>query len=144
MARKSFKNDKIVIETPRGQIIQRRYTKGSKKGELYARLEWNPGFGKERTAQFNNAQAFVDNEVLRYSSAYVPFQSGMLQKSGILGTVVGSGTVQWIAPYSKMQYYSTADSRSYDEKRGAHWFERMKADHGKAIIAGAKKMAGRG
>lgn len=144
MANKSFKNDKLIVKTPKGKIIERSYTKGKNKGKVYMRIEWNPGFGPKMTAQFNNAQAFVDSEVLRYSSAYVPFQSGLLQKSGILGTEIGSGVVQWVAPYAHSQYYYTALTRSYDMKRGAQWFERMKADHGKAIIAGAKRLAGGG
>lgn len=66
----------------------------------------------------------------------------MLQKSGILGTEIGSGEVAWIAPYAKKQYYETADTRSYDAQRGGHWFIRMKADHGKEIIVGAKERMG--
>lgn len=124
------------IETPRGTII---HTEGAS-----CRLTWNPGFGPQASARYSRAQMFLDSEVLRLSSAYVPIRTSMLQKSGILGTVIGSGTVQWIAPYSKKQYYDTADTRFYDALRGGHWFERMKADHGKALIAKTKEIAGGG
>lgn len=124
------------IKTPRGTIIQ--------TGNTSCRLTWNPGFGPQATSRYSRAQRFLDSEVLRLSSAYVPLKTSMLQKSGVLGTVVGSGTVQWVAPYAKPQYYNTADTRSYDPKRGGHWFERMKADHGKALMAKAKEMAGGG
>ena len=66
----------------------------------------------------------------------------MLDKSGILGTQIGSGEVNWIAPYAAAQYYNTADSRSYDAQRGGRWFERMKADHRDEILRGAKKLGG--
>ena len=94
------------------------------------------------TRNLNAAQQFVDSEVLRYSDPYIPFQTGMLKESGTLGTEIGSGEVNWIAPYAAAQYYDTADSRPYDDQRGGHWFERMKADHGADIIRGAKKIGG--
>ena len=105
-----------------------------------ARLEWNAGFGKKYTGVFNRAQAYIDSEVLRYCSPLVPLQTGMLEKSGLLGTDIGSGLVEYIAPYAHHQYYETANTRSYDASRGAHWFERMKAAHKKDILAGLQKM----
>ena len=69
-----------------------------------------------------------------------PFQTGMLDKSGKLGTVIGSGLVQYIAPYAAEQYYNTATSRSYDANRGSKWFERMKVSYKQDILAGAQKL----
>ena len=131
---------KVIAEitTPKGAVIQYK----TKNGTVKARLEWNPGFSGKWNGQFTDAQRYVDSEVLRHSSRYVPLRTSMLQKSGILGTEIGKGEVCWIAPYARKQYYNTADSRSYDAKRGGHWFERMKADHGAQIIEGAKKRAG--
>ena len=63
----------------------------------------------------------------------------MLEKSGILGTVIGSGEVRYIAPYARRQYYHTAQSRSYDAHRGAKWFERMKPAHKADIQRAAEK-----
>ena len=124
------------IETPKGVIF---------KGENgFAQLEWNAGFSDKWNKSYGKAQEFVDSEVLRLCSKMVPLQTSMLQKSGILGTEIGKGEVCWIAPYARQQYYNTADSRSYDPQRGGHWFDRMKAQHGKAIIAKAKKIAGGG
>ncbi len=120
------------ITTPRGTIS---LNKGGK-----AELTWNAGFGTKWTDVFNKKQAYVDSEVLRYDSPLVPFQTGMLEKSGILGTDVGSGVVEYIAPYAAHQYYDTADSRPYDSNRGAHWFERMKAAHKEDIKNGLKKI----
>ena len=64
----------------------------------------------------------------------------MLEKSGKLGTDVGSGEVDYIAPYAAMQYYQTADTRPYDANRGAHWFERMKVAEKEDILRGADKI----
>ena len=92
----------------------------------------------------NKAQQFVDSEVLRLCDPLVPMQTGMLKKSGTLGTDIGSGEVNYIAPYAAMQYYNTAQTRDYDSNRGAYWFERMKAAHKKEILEGAKNLAGGG
>lgn len=127
---------KAEITTPKGSIIS---TKSGK-----AQLTWNSGFSDKWNAQYSRAQIFVDTQVLRLSDPYIPFQTGMLKQSGTLGTEIGSGEVLWIALYAQKQYYDTADYRDYDPQRGGHWFERMKADNGPAIIAGAKRRAGGG
>lgn len=124
------------ISTPKGTVIS---VDGAQ-----AKLTWNLGFSDKWNGQYSQAQSFVDKQVLRFSDPYIPFQTGMLKESGTLGTEIGSGEVSWIAPYAQKQYYGTADSRDYDPQRGGHWFERMKADHGPAIIAGAKRRAGGG
>lgn len=126
----------VQIKTPRGRIV---HTTTS-KGNVTAELTWNPNFGPTRTKRFSRAQVFVDSEVLRYCSALIPFQTGMLDKSGKLGTVIGSGLVQYIAPYAAEQYYNTATSRSYDANRGAKWFERMKVSYKQDILSGAQKL----
>ena len=121
-----------VITNPRGTIIS------SKNGQ--ATLSWNPNFASQRNEQFKKKQMFVDSEVLRRCSPRGPFRTGMLEKSGILGTVVGSGEVNYIAPYAAHQYYDTAEVRSYDANRGAKWFERMKTAEKEDIFRGAEKI----
>lgn len=126
----------VKIQTPQGCIIQ---TPNGK-----AELKWNQSSISARQKGFDRMQIFVDSEVLRLCSPLVPFQTGMLDKSGKLGTEIGRGEVRYIAPYSAKQYYDTAESRPYDAQRGAKWFERMKAGHKQEILDGAKKMAGGG
>ena len=122
----------IKISTPRGTLFS--------DGKNSCELVWNSSFGSQRTQDFNRRQAFIDSEVLRHCSSMVPFRTGTLEKSGILGTVIGSGEIQYLAPYARRQYYDTADSRPYDGQRGAHWFERMKAAYKDQILKGAQKM----
>lgn len=122
----------INISTPRGTLIS--------DGKNSCELVWNSSFGSQRTQDFNKRQAFIDSEVLRHCSHMVPFRTGTLEKSGILGTVIGSGEIQYLVPYARRQYYDTADSRPYDGQRGAHWFERMKAAYKDQILKGAQKM----
>jgi len=139
----------VKIETPRGSIIK---TKNGK-----AQLTWNPSFQPKWEGRYSRAQMFVDSEVLRLSSPYIPFQSGMLEKSGILGTVIGSGEVVWNAPHARYHYYGklmvgrapkvlTARKLTYHgaPMRGAFWFERMKKDKGKQILDKAALIAGGG
>ena len=128
----------IRITTPRGAVLLAH----NKNGTVKARLRWAEGFGPKYTENFARVQKYVDNEVLRFCSTRVPFRTGMLQKSGILGTVVGSGEVQYVAPYAAKQYYHTARSRSYDANRGSYWFERGKAAEKQRILKRAMKLAG--
>ncbi len=113
------------IETPRGSIIQ------GPNGK--AELRWNPGFEQRINGVISKKQEIIDSEVLRLCSPMVPLRTGSLERSGTLGTVIGSGEVKYIAPYAKQQYYNTSTSRSYDANRGGKWFERMKVKH-KATI----------
>lgn len=124
----------IKIETPRGCII--------KNDKNKAELQWNDAFAKNRTQGFNKVQVFIDNEVLRLCDPYVPKDTGMLIKSGILGTVVGSGEVIYQAPYARNQYYTNSGNGNHNKNglRSGFWFERMKADHKNEIFEGAKKI----
>ncbi len=125
------------IETPRGVVIK------GKNGK--AQLVWNTNFRPGWQGRYSDAQRFVDNEVLRLSEPYIPMQTGMLIKSGILGTEVGSGEVKWIAPYARRHYYSPRKPGSETGPlRGPKWFERMKGTYRAQIVAGAKRFAGRG
>lgn len=128
----------LTIKTPRGALVQKKTAGGTVK----AQLTWSPSFGAERTRQLRTVQAFVDSEVIRLMAPYTPIQSGLLIKSATLGTVIGSGEIQQIAPYARMQYYRTDITRKYDPRRGAKWFERMKIDHRAYILQGAARKAG--
>lgn len=126
-----------VIQTPRGRVIQ------TKNGR--AALEWNTNFQPKWQKQYSKAQQFVDSEVLRRSEKYTPLLTGTLIKTGILGTEIGSGLVQWLVPYARPQYYSARKPGSQTGPlRGPYWFERMKSVDGRSIIAGAKRIAGDG
>lgn len=91
-------------------------------------------------------QKVVDSEVLRRSDPYVPFRTGFLKKSGVLGTRIGSGLVVYNAVYADENYYRNAgrgkQGTATGGLRGKKWFERMKADHCQDIIKTAKKRVG--
>lgn len=122
------------ISTPRGEIFQ---IKG-KGGNTTAKLEWNPGYGEKKAADFSKAQEFVDSECLRYMNPLTPRRSGYLIKSATLGTVIGSGEIEYLAPYARRQYYEHSGGEG---QRGQKWFERMKAQKLDAIRKGAANFA---
>ena len=119
------------INTPRGSIT----TVTNADGSVTAELKWAPGFSERKEGAFSNAQEFVDSECLRYMNPLAPRRTGMLIKSGTLGTVIGSGSIEYITPYARRQYY--------EHKTRAKWFETMKASKKDVIREGAEKIAGK-
>ena len=85
-------------------------------------LRWAGNFAATRNAMLHRKQKIVDSEVLRYCAP-----------------LIGSGNVQYATPYARFQYYQTAQSRSYDSRRGAKWFERMKTAHKADIQRAAER-----
>lgn len=121
----------IKIISPRGSVV----THQTKNGSVSAEIVWNSGFSREKGQAFERAQEFVDSECLRYMNPLTPRRTGMLIKSGTLGTVIGSGNIEYLAPYARRQYY--------EHKEKAHWFETMKASKKDVILKGAEQIAGR-
>ena len=120
----------LQISTPRGTIYQTR----SKDGMVKVHLDWEQGFGSRKSQDFSKAQEFVDSECLRYCDPLIPRRTGYLIKSGQLGTVIGSGELNYLAPYARRQYYENSSNQG---GRGKLWFERMKASKKETIRKGA-------
>jgi len=99
--------------------------------KTYTEAKW----GKK----FINAQTLFDAEVLRGCEPYIPLLTGRLIKSGIDGTKIGSGLVQWIAPYSKRQYYLPRVGTQTGRLRGGFWFKRWQAVHGQRTLSNVRK-----
>lgn len=122
---------KFKIENPRGTISTYTVKKGALKGMVFSRLVWAPGFKPNMENGFENAQAFVDSECIRRMNPETPRRTGALIKSATLGTVIGSGEINQIAPYARRQYY--------EHKENSYWFERMKNRNKDSILKGAAK-----
>ena len=117
------------ITTPRGSV----FTVTDKNGSTTARLEWAPGFAQKKAEGFSRAQAFVDSECLRYMNPLTPRRTGMLIKSGTLGTVIGSGSIEYLP---RMPAGSITSIKLRQDGLN------MKASHKDAIREGAEKLAG--
>lgn len=86
-------------------------------------------------------QTFIDNEVLKRCSPYVPWDTGMLNRSGTMHTDIGSGKVVYNTPYARRWYYEPAKFHGAP-RRGNYWFHRMLDEGGRvAILRGAAKIA---
>jgi hypothetical protein len=107
-------------------------------------LRWSVDFSTRRNRQFDRAQEFVDSEVLRLTTPYVPRDEGDLIRSGIRNTVIGSGKVSYRTPYARRLYYSRGFSFRGAPQRGERWFERMKRQHKKYILVRAREVFERG
>lgn len=128
MAR-SFKNDKIIIKTPRGSVVERAYTKGHLKGKIYLRIEWANGFGPDWSSHLQSVQAMFDNEVIKVTEPYVPMDTGLLKNTAPLASDIGGGEIVYSTPYAAAQYYRDGSVGSQTGSlRGPYWGDRMKAD----------------
>ena len=79
----------MKITTDRGTL----FTTASGKSIL----RWNKN-APPTEENFDQLQKFIDNTVVRHMDAYVPMRTGMLKKSVILGSRMGSGELVVIAP----------------------------------------------
>lgn len=92
-------------------------------------------------------QRYIDSEVLRLSEQFVPKDTGALIASGIANTKIGSGEVKYNTVYARRWYYrnmtDSGEPVHFNEapQRGSYWFERMKQQYAKQILAGATREA---
>lgn len=118
------------IEHPHGTVVQVKH----RDGTVSCKLKWNEGFSRKYKKDFESKQEFVDSECIRRmtNEEIHPRLSGILAKSATLGTAIGSGEINQIAPYARRQYY--------EHKEKSYWFERMKNRHKDSILKGAQKI----
>lgn len=132
-------------------------------------LVWKQTFSADRTKNFSDVQKFVDSECIRLMVPYTPMNNGILMKTAVLGTKIGSGHIYYNSPYARYQYYgklmvSSVTGSSYAKQGESKvltdkdlqyntyrhpqaqkmWFEAMKTDKKEQILRGAAAIARRG
>ena len=132
-------------------------------------LVWKQTFSRDNTERFTDVQKFVDSECIRLMVSYTPMRNGILMKTAVLGTKIGSGHIYYNSPYARYQYYGklmvssvtgsayagsgeskvlTNTNLIYSNARHPQaqrmWFEAMKADKKEQILRGAAAVARRG
>ncbi len=137
-------------------------------GSLHIRLVWNPDYANKWDYVLHEAQKAVDSEVLKQMAPYTPMRTGALIDSATLGTVIGSGKIEYLSPYARYLYYGEVYgpnipirengqlvgfwsppqksptgrplvySQAVHPLAGAHWFDRMKTDRIYTIQAAAQ------
>lgn len=148
-----------IIDQPKNAEIKAQKAKMS--------LVWKETFDKEQTDRFTTVQKFVDSECIRLMVPYTPMKNGILMKSTVLGTKIGSGHIYYNSPYARYQYYGklmvssvtgsswarhgeskvlTDTNLKYSTVRHPQaqrmWFEAMKTDKKEQILRGAAAIAG--
>lgn len=93
--------------------------------------------------RYENAQAFIDQAVLKDSSPYVPFDTGALSGSG--QAAAEGGQVAYTAPYARRMYHGDGFhfNAAVHPLACAHWFEKAKAANKAAWTDGAQKALAR-
>jgi len=114
--------------------------------EITTKVNFNPAATAARLkASAKIAQRWLDNEVLKDCTPYVPRITGALERSGISGTVIGSGEVVYNSPYAKRQYYGYFNHSAQSHPQASReWFEVAKASNKAVWLVGAKKLGGGG
>lgn len=105
-----------------------------------ATVQWNKSMPRQRTAQFQQAQAMLDSEVMRVLEPYMPLDTGMMIKSMLTSSHPGSGEIHVNTPYAAKVNYVTGVMGRNGPNRGRLFFDRMKADklaYLKAFVAKA-------
>ena len=123
------------------------------------KIIWHRDINKRLQKDVGEMQKVVDSECLRYMDPYIPYDTGTLAKSAVIGTVIGSGLIVQNTPYARYLYYGevygpnipitsggevtgfispahkepTGRPIQYNKTKhplaGKMWFERMKKDH---------------
>lgn len=109
---------------------------------LNAHFQWHD---RDRIPQnVIRAQKYLDSQVLKDTDKYVPMRTGILAKSGVLGTRIGSGEIEYIAPYAKKLYYGVniRISKSRHPLACPKWFEQSKAVNKRSWLTEVRRIAG--
>lgn len=110
--------------------------------DFNASFQWND---RNRIPQnIVRAQKYLDGQVLKDTDKYVPMRTGILAKSGILGTRIGSGEIEYTAPYAKKLYYGVniRFSKSRHPLACAKWFEASKAVNKRSWLMEVRRISG--
>lgn len=77
------------------------------------------------------AQVALDQQVLKDSNFFIPFDTGELMRSSLRHSKIGEGLIVWNTPYARRLYYNPQYNFSKDVNPNAQglWFEAAKAKH---------------
>ena len=100
---------------------------------------------KRLTDNCNLAQKWLDNEVIKDTTPYVPMNTGTLYKSAITGSKIGSGVIEYSTPYARNLYYGDSFnfSKAKHPQAQSRWFEASKAVNLTKWLVGVRKLGGK-
>jgi len=89
--------------------------------------------------RFFKANEWLDSEILKDCSPYIPFKTGQLERSG---KVLKPGEITWNTPYARRLYYGTGFNfnKAYHPQATAQWFEKAKSVNLPKWVSGAEKV----
>ena len=110
---------------------------------MKVKLDLNEPALKYRFAgNIEEAQAWLDNEVIADTDPYVPMDTGMMATAPLKTSVPGE--VVYDEPYSAAQYYGRpGKSKDKHPQATTQWFEVAKAENKEKWLKGVKKLGGK-
>lgn len=91
------------------------------------------GITQKVASGIEKRKALLKAAVLQDSNFYIPHDTGTLEDSGIIGTVLNDGTdaIKWKVPYARKNYYFWYEGMPNSHNRNlnacARWFEAAKS-----------------
>lgn len=111
---------------------------------MKAKIDFRPGVTMARIGgNVARAQRWLDNEVLKDSTPFVPRLTGELERSGIEGTRIGSGRLEYQKVYAATQYYGNFQHSTQAHPQASRlWFETAKGINRAKWVRGVKQIGG--
>lgn len=94
---------------------------------MKVKVDFNAGGVRKRLNGLGRrAQFQLDQQVMKDSNYYAPYDVGSLQKS-VIPSANGKGLLEWNEPYAKAQYYGLPNkSKDKNPNASMKWFEQAK------------------
>ncbi|WJQ02860.1 minor capsid protein [Geobacillus stearothermophilus] len=89
----------------------------------------------------DKAQHALDQQVLKDSNYFIPFDTGELMRSSLRASQIGQGLIVWDTPYARRLYYNPQYNFRKDKNPNAQglWFEAAKTQHYQEWVELAQK-----
>lgn len=89
------------------------------------------GVKKKTKRKLDRGQFALDEQIIKDSNYYAPFDEGLLIGSALVASQIGKGKLIWDTPYSRRLYWNPQYNFSTDRNpnAGGKWFEQAKSNH---------------
>lgn len=94
-----------------------------------ARMRWNGDIEAKIQSALQKSQVVLDEQVLKDSNYFIPKDTGQLEDSSVIASLIGEGELIWDTKYARRVYYGVDMNFHTDMNPNAQalWFEVAKS-----------------